>query len=94
MSSPPELSGAPASPFDNANLLKGHIAVDDVIPAQTMAKATSSDKEIPSKVTTSSSHDKVGHKRHAGATSTDLRSMLISLLMENQSKGMSLKVSM
>ncbi|XP_075107415.1 uncharacterized protein LOC107770251 [Nicotiana tabacum] len=91
LSSPPELSGAPASPFDNANLLKGQIAVDDVIPAQTMAKATSSDKEIPSKVTTSSSHDKVGHKRHAGATSTDLRSMLISLLMENQSKGMSLK---
>lgn len=85
LSSPPEPSGAPASPFGNVNLLKGQITVDD--PTQTMTKATSSDKEIPSKVTTSSSQDKVGRKSHTGATSTDLRSMLISLLMENQSKG-------
>ncbi|KAJ8553287.1 hypothetical protein K7X08_023965 [Anisodus acutangulus] len=87
----PEPSGAPASPFGNANLLKGQITVDDVIPTQTMTKANSSDKEIPSKATTSSSRDKVGRKSHTGATSTDLRSMLISLLTENQSKGISLK---
>ncbi|KAJ8535877.1 hypothetical protein K7X08_034278 [Anisodus acutangulus] len=87
----PEPSGAPASPFGNVNLLKGQITVDDVIPPQTMTKATSSDKEIPSKTTTSSSQDKVGRKSHTGATSTDLRSMLISLLTENQSKGISLK---
>ncbi|CAN4089067.1 unnamed protein product [Withania somnifera] len=91
LSSPPEPSGAPASPFGNVNLLKGQITVDDVIPIQTMTKATSSDKEFPSKATTSSSQDKVGRKSHTGATSTVLRSVLISLLMENQSKGISLK---
>lgn len=91
LSSPPEPSGAPASPFGNVNLLKGQITVDDVIPTQLMTKATSSDKETPSKAKTSSSQDKVGRKSHTGATSTDLRSMLISLLMENQSKGISLK---
>ncbi|XP_060205857.1 uncharacterized protein LOC132633447 [Lycium barbarum] len=87
----PEPSGAPASPFGNANLLKGQITVDDVITTQTMTKATSSEKEIPSKATTSSSQNKVGRKSHSGATSTDLRSLLISLLTENQSKGISLK---
>lgn len=94
LSSPPEPSGAPASPFGNVNLLKGQIVVDDMIPTQTITKATSSDKEIPGKAITSSVQDKVGRKSHTGTTSTDLRSMLISLLMENQSKGISLKVSM
>ncbi|XP_049393533.1 uncharacterized protein LOC125857921 [Solanum stenotomum] len=91
LSSPPEPSGAPASPFGNVNLLKGQIVVDDMIPTQTIIKATSSDKEIPGKAITSSVQDKVGRKSHTGTTSTDLRSMLISLLMENQSKGISLK---
>ncbi|KAL3343808.1 hypothetical protein AABB24_027372 [Solanum stoloniferum] len=91
LSSPPEPSGAPATPFGNVNLLKGQIVVDDMIPTQTIIKATSSDKEIPGKAITSSVQDKVGRKSHTGTTSTDLRSMLISLLTENQSKGISLK---
>ncbi|PHU24540.1 hypothetical protein BC332_09647 [Capsicum chinense] len=84
LSSPPEPSGAPTSPFGNVNLL-------NVIPTQAMTKSTSSDKEIPSKATSFSSQDKVRRKSHTGAASTDLRSMLMSLLMENQSKGISLK---
>ncbi|KAM3360951.1 hypothetical protein P3S68_015805 [Capsicum galapagoense] len=52
LSSPPEPSGAPTSPFGNVNLL-------NVIPTQAMTKSTSSDKEIPSKATSCSSQDKV-----------------------------------
>lgn len=92
--STPEQPLASASPFGPGSLSKGHVSVEDIIPTHAMSKekTTSSDKETPNMVTTAAVLDKTARKVNLDAKPTDLRSMLISLLMENP-KGMSLKVS-
>ncbi|KAL7100068.1 hypothetical protein ACP275_09G125500 [Erythranthe tilingii] len=83
--------GAPATPIGSVNLVKGHPSVPDCTPAQNMNKTAVSDKEMQSKLPGSANYDKSKHNRNTVAKPTDLRSLIISLLLENQSKGMSLK---
>ncbi|XAR49958.1 hypothetical protein NMG60_11004147 [Bertholletia excelsa] len=90
--SPPGNSGAPASPIGTGNLIKGHTSGEDnvPVPVKVKEKAISSDKEMPVRPNIGAEREKPGHKGNIGAKSTDLESMLISLLRENP-KGMSLK---
>lgn len=89
--SPPEQSGAPASPLGIENLAKSHARVENVAPIQLTIKENSgsAEKEFPSKPV-SVARGTPGFKGNVGATPMDLQSMLITLLMENP-KGMSLK---
>lgn len=93
--SPPEQTCAPASPFEAGGLSKGHTVVEDVTPTPAFSKeiiTTGFEKEISNRIITGAVQDKPGRKGNLGAQPTDLRTLLISLLMENP-KGMSLKVS-
>lgn len=93
LSSPPRQSGTLASPDRSGNMVKNHVNTDDVTPVQVKSKENppNSEKEIP-KRSNSAVWETPGGKGSSGAKPTDLRSMLITLLMENP-KGMSLKVS-
>lgn len=90
--STPEQPLASASPFGLGSLSKGHVSVEDIIPTHAMSKEkpTSSEKETPNMVTSAAVLDRTACKVNLDAKPTDLRSILISLLMENP-KGMSLK---
>lgn len=91
--SPPSgQSGGPVSPFGIGALSKGHANVEDPISSQVANKPTTSEKDIAVRLT-SSAQEKPGGKGFKRSQPTDLRSMLISLLMESPSKGMSLKVN-
>ncbi|KAA8540306.1 hypothetical protein F0562_024131 [Nyssa sinensis] len=92
LSSPPGHSGALTSPFAVGNHTKGQMSVEDVAPVQATSKEnfTSSENEMPGRAISGAVPEKPGLKRNSGAKSMDLRSMLISLLIENP-KGMSLK---
>ncbi|GAY38605.1 hypothetical protein CUMW_037940, partial [Citrus unshiu] len=91
LSSPPRQSGTLASPDGSGNMVKNHVNTDDVTPVQVKSKENppNSEKEIP-KRSNSAVWETPGGKGSSGAKPTDLRSMLITLLMENP-KGMSLK---
>ncbi|KAM7483818.1 hypothetical protein LguiB_008401 [Lonicera macranthoides] len=91
--SPPEQTGAPASPFEAGGLSKGHAVVEDVTSTPAFSKeiiTTGFEKEISNRILSGAVQDKQGPKGNLGAQPTDLRTLLISLLMENP-KGMSLK---
>ncbi|CDO97937.1 unnamed protein product [Coffea canephora] len=90
-SSPPEQSGAPGSPFGSGNIMKGHVNVEDFGSLQATSRTVSSDNDATGKVITSAGRGKPAQKGIKGAQPSDLRSMLISLLRESPSKGMSLK---
>ncbi|XP_044485395.1 uncharacterized protein LOC123210962 [Mangifera indica] len=90
LSSPPGQSGAPASPAGTGIIVKNHMSVEEITPIKVKNKesASNSEKEI-----TSNSYivrETPGSKGCSGNQSTDLKNMLITLLMENP-KGMSLK---
>ncbi|XVE51973.1 hypothetical protein DITRI_Ditri02bG0082600 [Diplodiscus trichospermus] len=89
--SPPERSGAAASPVGIGNMTKSHSSIEDVIPPQVRSKenASSSEKEIPTRAT-SAVREIPGQRGNFGPKPMDLQSLLISLLKENP-KGMSLK---
>ncbi|KAL9460924.1 hypothetical protein AB3S75_004004 [Citrus x aurantiifolia] len=91
LSSPPRQSSTLASPDGSGNMVKNHVNTDDVTPVQVKSKENppNSEKEIP-KRSNSAVWETPGGKGSSGAKPTDLRSMLITLLMENP-KGMSLK---
>lgn len=90
--SPPEQSGAPASPFGTGSITKHHVSTEEYIPTQMKNKenAASSENEIPARAT-SSLWETTGRKGNMGAKPMDLQSMLVNLLIQNP-KGMSLKV--
>ncbi|KAL3840828.1 hypothetical protein ACJIZ3_025419 [Penstemon smallii] len=83
--------GTPASPVGSGNLLKGHGSVPDVSPAHNMNKSAISDKEIQSRLPNNTSSEKSKQKHITQVKPSDLKSLMISLLMEHHSKGMSLK---
>ncbi|KAJ6327669.1 hypothetical protein OIU78_014515 [Salix suchowensis] len=89
--SPPEQSGAPASPYGTGSITKHNVGTEDYIPTQMKNKenAASSENEIPAKAT-SALWETTGRKGNLGAKPMDLQSMLVDLLIQN-SKGMSLK---
>ncbi|KAJ4717942.1 Dentin sialophosphoprotein [Melia azedarach] len=89
--SPHGKSGTPASPNGYGNIVKNHVNTDEVTPIQVKSKenAPNSEKEIPVR-TNSVAWETAGGKGNSGAKPTDLKSLLITLLMENP-KGMTLK---
>nr|GMC55702.1 dentin sialophosphoprotein [Ipomoea batatas] len=90
LSSPFHPSGNPASPF-GSGLQKSQTTVEEV-PTQPMNKTASSDKEIPpNHVNSIEAQNMPGCKRSTDCKPSNLRSLLISALVENQSNGMSLK---
>ncbi|XP_020548147.1 dentin sialophosphoprotein [Sesamum indicum] len=92
LSAQPEQHGAPGSPIGSGNLVKGHAVVQDVAPNQPMNKTASSDKEMHSRLPSSTIREKPPkHNKNTEAKPADLRSLMISLLLEHQSRGMSLK---
>ncbi|GER53488.1 dentin sialophospho protein, partial [Striga asiatica] len=91
LSSQPEQHGGPASPAVSGNLLKGRVDITDVAPTQNTNIISSSEKETPSKLPHNIIREKSKHSRNMEAKPADLKSLVISLLQENQSKGMSLK---
>lgn len=93
LSSQPEQHGAPASPVGSGDLVKGHAGVPDVAATQNINKVSISDKEIPNRMLSSTVSEKSKYNRSMESKPADLRSLMISLLLEHQSKGMSLKVS-
>ncbi|GAV80268.1 Occludin_ELL domain-containing protein [Cephalotus follicularis] len=88
--SPPEQSGAPASPIGAGNISKVHGSGEDAahIPVKTKEIFASFEKEIPTRSTSLVRETPMG--RGIRAKPMDLQSMLITLLKENP-KGMSLK---
>ncbi|KAL0319350.1 UNVERIFIED_CONTAM: hypothetical protein Sangu_2091200 [Sesamum angustifolium] len=87
-----EQHGAPGSPMGSGNLVKGHTIVPDVAPTQPMNKTAGSDREMHSRLPSSTIREKPPkHNKNTEAKPADLRSLMISLLLEHQSKGMSLK---
>ncbi|KAL2493189.1 dentin sialophosphoprotein-related [Abeliophyllum distichum] len=91
LSSSREQSGAPASPFGSGNLMKGPAGIQDSIQTQATNMTASSEKEIPGRVMSNTVRDKPKHTGNMAPKAADLRSLVISLLMEHHSKGMSLK---
>ncbi|XP_011008458.1 PREDICTED: dentin sialophosphoprotein isoform X4 [Populus euphratica] len=89
--SPPEHSGAPASPFGTGSITKHHVSTEEYIPTQMKNKenAASSENEIPAKFN-SALWETPGRKGNLGVKAMDLQSMLVNLLIQNP-KGMSLK---
>ncbi|KAE8656997.1 Dentin sialophosphoprotein-related, putative isoform 3 [Hibiscus syriacus] len=89
--SPPERSGAAASPVGIGNTTKTHTSSEDAIPLQVKSKEniSSSEKEILTRAT-SVVREMQERRGNFGPKPTDLQSLLISLLKENP-KGMSLK---
>ncbi|KAL3511708.1 hypothetical protein ACH5RR_024425 [Cinchona calisaya] len=88
---PPAQSGPLGSPFGSGNLIKGHANVEDIVSSQANSKAVSSEKDTTGKVIISADRGKPEKKGTIGVQPIDLRSMLISLLKESPSKGMSFK---
>ncbi|KAL8466097.1 hypothetical protein ACS0TY_035273 [Phlomoides rotata] len=91
LSSQPDQHVAPVSPVGSGDLVKGNVGVPDVAERQNMSKASSSDKDMINKKPSSTISEKYKHTRTMEAKPADLRSLMISLLKEHQSMGMSLK---
>ncbi|KAK6125089.1 hypothetical protein DH2020_041153 [Rehmannia glutinosa] len=90
LSSQPDQHGCPASPV-GSNLVKGLAGIADVALTQNTNNVASSDKEMHSRLPNSNIRDKSKLNRNTEAKPADLRSLMISLLLEHESKGMSLK---
>ncbi|KAJ4850041.1 hypothetical protein Tsubulata_037741 [Turnera subulata] len=86
LSSPPEQSGDPTSPFATGSFSK---STKDITPTQMKTKENVARSEPPAKAA-GAPQEKSGQKRTNGAKPTDLQSLLVSLLIQNP-KGMSLK---
>ncbi|KAG8380063.1 hypothetical protein BUALT_Bualt07G0154500 [Buddleja alternifolia] len=89
LSSQPEHRGASASPIGSGNIVKGHTSVPDVAPTKSTNKASSSDKEMHGRLPGNTVSDKSKHNRNTEVKPADLRSLMVSLLLEHQPKGMS-----
>lgn len=92
-SSPPDQLGFPVSPVGIGNLSKARANIEDTNSGQVMNKIISSEKDTAGKVS-SVVQEKIGGNAFKRVQPGDFRSMLISLLMENSSKGMSLMVNL
>lgn len=93
LSTQPDQHVAPISPVGSGDLVKGHVGVPDVAETRNMSKPSSSDKDMINKKPCSTISEKSKHTRNMEAKPADVRSLMISLLKEHQSTGMSLKVS-
>ncbi|CAA2984855.1 Fimbrin-like protein 2 [Olea europaea subsp. europaea] len=91
LSSPWEQFGAPASPFGSGNLVKGHAGIQDSMLTQATNRTANSEKEMPGRVMSNTVRDKPKHTGNMAPKAADLKSLVISLLMEHHSKGLSLK---
>lgn len=91
LSSPPGQPGAPLSPNGTGNIAKNHMNIEEITPIQMKNKENASNSEKEIARNTSIVRETQGHKVNSGNQPTDLKNMLITLLMENP-KGMSLKV--
>ncbi|CAI9753760.1 unnamed protein product [Fraxinus pennsylvanica] len=91
LSSPWEQSGAPASPFGSGNLVKGHAGIQNSIPTQAANRTANSEKEMLGRVMSNTFRDKPRQKGNMAPKAAHLKSLVISLLLEHHSKGMSLK---
>lgn len=69
------------------------VGVPNVAETKKMSKTLSSDKDMINRMPSSTISEKSKHTRTMEAKPADLRSLMISLLKENQSNGMSLKVN-
>ncbi|XP_044496710.1 dentin sialophosphoprotein-like [Mangifera indica] len=90
LSSPPGQPGAPLSPNGTGNIAKNHMNIEEITPIQMKNKENASNSEKEIARNTSIVRETQGHKVNSGNQPTDLKNMLITLLMENP-KGMSLK---
>lgn len=90
LSSQPEQLGPSTSPVGIGDLVKGHTVVSDFAATQNLNKISCSEKDIANRRNSNIS-EKSKHNRSIEAKPADLRSLMISLLLEHQSTGMSLK---
>ncbi|KAK4395163.1 hypothetical protein Sango_1670600 [Sesamum angolense] len=73
-----EQHGAPGSPMGSGNLVKGHTIVPDVAPTQPMNKTAGSDREMHSRLPSSTIREKPPkHNKNTEAKPADLRSLMI-----------------
>ncbi|XP_073048366.1 uncharacterized protein [Primulina eburnea] len=91
LSSHTEQYGAPAHPSGSSNPMKGNAIVSDATPSQASSKATSLDKEMSSRMANNTVPNKPIQNQNVDAKHFDLRSFIVSLLMEHHADGMSLK---
>lgn len=90
LSSQSEQLGPSTSPLGSVDLVKGHTVVSDFSATQNLTKVSSSEKELANR-RNSNINEKSKHNRNIEAKPADLRSLMISQLLEHQSTGMSLK---
>ncbi|GER46950.1 dentin sialophospho protein, partial [Striga asiatica] len=91
VSSQPEQLGGPAFPAGGGNHVNGRVDITDAALTQNTNIIASSGKEMSCKWPHSIIRGKSKHSRNTEAKPADLKSLVISLLQENQPKGMSLK---
>ncbi|XP_073056225.1 uncharacterized protein [Primulina eburnea] len=91
LSSHTEQYGAPAHTSGSSNPTKGNAIVSDATPSQASSKATSLDKEMSSRMANNNVLYKPVQNQNVDAKHFDLRSFIVSLLMEHNADGMSLK---
>ncbi|KAL3824429.1 hypothetical protein ACJIZ3_020458 [Penstemon smallii] len=84
-----EQYGASPSPLGGGK--KKHASVPDVPPAQNINKTGISDKEMHRRLLSSTSGGKSKQNHNTEVKPSDLRSLMISLLLDQHSTGMSLK---
>ncbi|KAG6425867.1 hypothetical protein SASPL_110073 [Salvia splendens] len=90
LSSQPEQCGPSTSPVGIGDPVKGQTGVSDFAATQNLNKALSSENNIANR-RNSTIGDKSKFNWNDEAKPADLRSLITSLLLENQSSGMSLK---
>ncbi|XP_047963310.1 dentin sialophosphoprotein-like [Salvia hispanica] len=90
LSSQPEQLGPSTSPVGIGDPVKGQTGVSDFAATQNLNKALSSEKDAVNRRNSTIS-DKSKFNWNDEAKPADLRSLITSLLLENQSSGMSLK---
>ncbi|XP_073134768.1 uncharacterized protein [Henckelia pumila] len=91
LSSHTEQYGAPAHTSGSSNPMKGNAIVSDATPSQASSKATSLDKEMSSRMANNTVLNKPVQNQNVDAKHFDLRSFIVSLLIEHHTEGMSLK---
>ncbi|XP_051147836.1 uncharacterized protein LOC127262985 isoform X2 [Andrographis paniculata] len=90
LSSQLEQFGGPSSPLAGSSFVKGQAGVPDTLTQNTNRPA-SADKETQSRIAGNATRDKSKHNQNMATNPADLRNLMISLLLENQHKGMNLK---
>lgn len=91
LSSQPEQPGPSTSPVGIGDPVKGQTGASDFAATQNLNKALSSENNIANR-RNNTIGDKSKFNWNDEAKPADLRSLITSLLLENQSSGMSLKV--